>query len=569
MPEADAGQPQQPRTDLEIEVTPPAEAQGVAEAAGSKAILRHPLLRRHFPAGDLWLVGFDVADKDDEEGPRFTTLVHDTTTGRAARVRGWLDEPENLEILPTGFQWPPTDEEFSWALSILADDPEIAALLEAEGAYAYRPMPPLLNIDNPDGTVDRVIAVGLRTVTEGAAGEHRIVGVRTRDADIFRDPPGVVRPSPADCGSPPGVVCPPTAGERQVRVRVRRGDTVLWELTVVRPSASSGTNGSGVELRAVDYLGQRVLARAHVPILNVAYEGGGAAAGCGPTYRDWQHEESCFSASGTDPVPGFRVCTSAPQTILDTGTDGGEFRGVALWVDGDEVVIVSQLQAGWYRYVNEWRLGADGTIRPRFGFAATQNPCTCQVHHHHAYWRFDFDILGAQNNVVQEYNDPAVVETANWHTVQLEVRRNRSPEHGRYWRVRNTRASQGYAIRPGPGDGNADHYGAGDVWVLRYDPDEIDDGQGFTTDPVLSRANLDRLVSGDSVERQDLVIWYGVHFRHDPDAPEEKAEGGHLQGPDLVPYQWKDTPVAASPFANLAPPTDAELQPPTPRPQPS
>jgi len=518
------------------------------------------MLRQHFPAGDLWLVGFDVVDKDDGDGPRFSTLVHDTTTGRSARVQGWLDDPESPEIFPSAHQWPPSEDEHAWALSILADDPEMAALLEADQAYTYRPMPPLLNVHHPDGSVDRVIAVGLRSPDEG----HRIVGVRTSDAEIFREPPGVAAPSSADCGPPPGPTCEPTAGEGQARLRVRRGDTVLWDLVVVRPSASSGTNGSGVELRTVDYKGQRVLSRGHVPILNVAYEDAGVGAGCGPTYRDWQHEESCFTAAGADPVPGFRLCSAPPQTILESGADGGNYRGVAFWLDGEELVIVSQLQAGWYRYVSEWRLAADGTIRPRFGFAAAQNPCTCLVHHHHVYWRLDFDILGPESNVIQEFNDPPVVEMANWHTVRLEVRRDRCAEHQRYWRVRNTQASQGYAIQPGPNDGSADQFGAGDVWVLRYDPNEVDDGQGFTTDPMLARANLDRMVSGESVERQDLVVWYGAHFRHD--AEHGDSDGAdHRVGPDLVPYQWKEAPVVASPYGNLAPPTDAELQPPPPR----
>ncbi|MEN3314046.1 MAG: hypothetical protein V7605_280 [Acidimicrobiaceae bacterium] len=548
---------------LEVEVVAE-QTYTTAHAAATKAILSHPLLRQHFPAGDLWLVGFDVVDKDDGDGPRFSTLVHDTTTGRSARVQGWLDDPGSSEIFPTAHQWPPSEDEHTWAVSILGDDPEMAALLEPEGAYAYRPMPPLVNIHNADGSVDRVIAVGLRTPDgDGGGGRHRIVGVRTFDAEIIREPAGIVAPSAAECGAPPGPTCALTAGVGQARVRVRRGATVLWDLVVVRPSASSGTNGSGVELRTVDYKGQRVLSRAHAPILNVAYGDGGAATGCGPTYRDWQHEESCFIAEGDEAVAGFRLCATAPQTILESQADGGNFRGVALWLDGDELVIVSQLQAGWYRYVSEWRLAADGTIRPRFGFAAAQNPCTCQAHHHNVYWRLDFDILEAQSNVIQEYNDPPVVETANWHTIRLEVRRDRSAEHGRYWRVRNTRASQGYAIRPGPGDGTADTYGAGDVWILRYDPNEVDDGQGFTTDPALSRANLDRMVSGESVERQDLVVWYGAHFRHDGDV--DSGPGGHRVGPDLVPYQWKEAPVVVPPYGNLAPPTDAELRSPPPK----
>jgi hypothetical protein len=68
-------------------------------------------------------------------------------------------------------------------------------------------------------------------------------------------------------------------------------------------------------------------------------------------------------------------------------------------VQGQEAVLVSELQAGWYRYISQWRFHANGTIRPRFGFSAANNPCTCKDHHHHVYWRLDFDIRTAGNNV--------------------------------------------------------------------------------------------------------------------------------------------------------------------------
>ena len=52
----------------------------------------------------------------------------------------------------------------------------------------------------------------------------------------------------------------------------------------------------------------------------------------------------------------------------------GKFLGrVGIYVQGLEVVLVSEMQAGWYRYVSEWRLHANGTIRPRFGFLAVQS----------------------------------------------------------------------------------------------------------------------------------------------------------------------------------------------------
>ena len=45
----------------------------------------------------------------------------------------------------------------------------------------------------------------------------------------------------------------------------------IWELCWVRPSNSSATAGSGLEIHDVYYQGHRVLERAHAPILNVEY----------------------------------------------------------------------------------------------------------------------------------------------------------------------------------------------------------------------------------------------------------------------------------------------------------
>ncbi|HEX2192600.1 MAG TPA: hypothetical protein VHH09_05360 [Acidimicrobiales bacterium] len=555
------GVPPEPQAPLAVEViSEDSREQALAQA--SRAILAHPMLRQHFPASDLWMVGFDVDDKVSDDA-WFLTTVHDTVTGRSVRVNGPLDDPSDLALVPSAQQWPPTEDEFAWAVSVLEENDRHRALLVGDDVTTYRPVPPLANLELPDGTVERVIAVGIRT--GGPEPHHRVVGVRTSDGEVLTDVVGVPAGASADCGMPPGDRCPPATGASQARVRVRRGDELLWDLVVVRPQASSGINGSGVELRNVDYKSQRVLYRAHLPIVNLRYGPEGAEARCGPAFRAWQHEESCFRAAGDDPVPGFRLCPSPAETALDSGADDGDFRGVALWLDGDELVIVSQLGAGWHRYVSEWRLHAEGTIRPRFGATAVRNPCTCLPHDHHAYWRFDFDVLGAEGNVVQEFNDPPVLGTANWHTVHYEVRRNRDPAHGRLWRVRNVRASQGYAIVPGEGDGVADDYGAGDVWVLRHHTDEADDDQGFTTEPLLSRAQLDRYVTAESVERQDIVIWYGAHLFH------HQAAGGdgpvRRVGPDLVPYQWKDAPAEKTPFTPLQPPGEDEVAPPSAPPQ--
>lgn len=497
-------------------------------------LVRHRGVRAHLEGARLQVVEFELLDKDADDQARFTAVVMDPDDRRCVRLQGTVADVADAQASLLPHRPRPTTAEFEQAVEHLLRHEEVSRLATSGATHAYQPMPPFIDIQSPDGSIERMVTVGIRT--EVGEIRHRIVGVFP-DGRVVFDPEGVPRPSAADCEpAPPQGGCSTGEGRDQVRVRVIQGAATLWDFILVRPRASSGTNGSGVELRFVDYKGRRVLYRAHVPILNVQYGDGGVRAGCGPTYRDWQNQESCFHANGTDPVgPGFRVCSSPPQSILESGVDGGNFAGVALWYDGREVRLVSQLTAGWYRYISDWRLRNDGSIGPRFGFAGTRNPCTCEVHTHHVYWRLDFDIVTAGNNIVDEYNDPPIIGSSNWHTKQFEIRRLRDAGHKRHWRVRNKGTFRGYSVVPGGHDGAADAYGVGDLWVLRYHGSELDDGVGFTTDPALSRAGIDKFINGESVNGQDVVIWYAGHFRHDETHPDP---AGHIVGPELVPFNW-------------------------------
>jgi hypothetical protein len=184
--------------------------------------------------------------------------------------------------------------------------------------------------------------------------------------------------------------------------------------------------------------------------------------------------------------------------------------------------------------VSRWRLHADGTIRARFGFGAVDNSCVCQLHHHHAYWRLDFDIAGAGEDVVLEHNDPPLPgNDSNWHTLRHEVRRRRNPGRKRRWRVRTQGSNEGYVIVPGAHDGEADNYGVGDLWALRYRSGQIDDGAVATS----TRANLDAFVNGESIVGTNVVVWYAGHFSHEPD-DHDHAGGSHIVGPTLRPDRW-------------------------------
>jgi hypothetical protein len=381
----------------------------------------------------------------------------------------------------------------------------------------------------------RLVTVGVLPRLPGADGTHEIVGVDIAGGPVQR----FAARAPARTAAGFGAVCgAPTAAYQSTSgqglagsyaVTVRRGSTTYWTFTVARPSASSGLLGSGVELRNVAYRGRKVLHRAHVPILNVKY--GGDA--CGP-YRDWQYDESFLRANGSNVAPGIRLASSEPRTIIQSGSDTGNFQGAAVWTNGEEITLMAELEAGWYRYISEWTLHTNGTIKPRFGFAAVQNSCVCQVHHHHAYWRLNFDIGGAASNYVQRRSG------TSWVTVPRELAAFRDAGFATRWRVRKGGAAAAYEIRPNATDGRAKAcadwpFPKGDLWFLRYRAGEIDDGYGSVTGSA--EAGLDRFVQGQSINGADVVVWYGAHFTHEQ-ASEEAGGHDHVVGPDLVPVNW-------------------------------
>jgi hypothetical protein len=525
---------------LEIE---PVDERGLWTGALADVLRSNPLTAD----GDVQLLRARTESsggKDDREDP--TDLLVGEAYNYAAETAVRLTSPvralesgdlDAVTVEEVAYQPAPSRDELDVAFEVVRRDYQLAALIEREGLRPYAPMPPVAGVDLEDGRTERVLTVGLideRGVT------RQYVGVRMRDRVVLPDLPGLPHPEGRHCEpARPDDSCPSTGTTGQVWVNVLQGGTRIWRFLLARPAASSGTNGSGAELRFVDYRGHRVLYRAHVPILNIEYFDEGQRDGCGPTYRDWQNQEACFDAPvGSDPVPGIRVCPAPARTIIESGSDTGNFRGVALYVSGTEVVIVTELAAGWYRYISQWRLGADGTISPRFGFAATANTCTCLGHHHHVYWRLDLDVDGISPNRVEEFNDPPLFGGSNWHLKTFEIRRSRDPARKRHWRVSNPRTGAAYRLHPGVSDGNATAYGVGDLWVLRFHGNEIDDGQTFTTDPSLSRARLDNFaVPAEAVADRDVVLWYAAHFLHDE---AHGHPGGHYVGPDLRPERWPD-----------------------------
>ncbi len=413
----------------------------------------------------------------------------------------------------------PTAEEYDDAVAILRENPFFKTSLENSFLRPYPAMPPTIPQPKTSrGTSHRVIAVGLQPLR--LAMRHEIVAVNLSTGQVIRYPEGAPPKTVATthaCGvtnadqgnSPLG-----TPGRVKVTTQTADGE-VLWKFTATRPSASSGAEGSGIELHNVSYKGRRILRHAHIPLLNVDYH----SNICGP-FRDWLSAENPFVASGLLVAPGVLVATTPPKTIFDSNIDQGNFKGVAIYRDKDELILVSELAASWYRYVSEYRFHEDGTIRPLFRFSAVYNSCVCYSHVHHAYWRFDFDMDADGGNSVD------VLDHGAWRLQRMEAKQFRSPSSSS-WRIRARDSNWAYQIVPGSNDGTANPYGQGDVWLLRQHSGEIDDSQVRRT----TAANLDAFVNSESIADSDIVVWYGGHVTH------TQADNGvqHVIGPILRP----------------------------------
>jgi hypothetical protein len=516
----------------------------------SEAVLDHPSVKEHLDGTRHRLLTVRLLDaefegKPDEPSPPdcYRATIYDYTNNRAVVATGRLDDiGGSLEVSVAGSQPIPTREEFDEAVEVLLEDEDLGPAIREQRLAPYRPMPPLVDeeAELPDGRVERTLAVGL--LPRGRGARHEIVGANMIHRTVSRfeeGAPATARAHAQICGVDNANQTPTPrgfAGQFQVNTTASDGSS-LWSFLVVRPSASQGTNASGIELKNVRYRGKLVLFEAHAPILNVQYDGNV----CGP-FRDWLFEESFIQADGTNVAPGIRRSQTPAQTILESGTDQGNFRGTAIYRQGRETVLVCELQAGWYRYVSRWRFHDDGTIRPRFGFDAVRDTCVCHVHHHHVYWRFDFDI-GSANNEVREFNSPPIFPPDPWHTFQFEARRRKRPDLSRRWQIRNPQTGDAYDLIPGANDGVANAFARGDVWVLRYNDDQVDDGiSAAPSQAGQSQANapiaINRFVNGEDVSGQDVVVWYAAHFSHDVHEDEENGHVGHIVGPVLRPVQW-------------------------------
>lgn len=261
---------------------------------------------------------------------------------------------------------------------------------------------------------------------------------------------------------------------------------------------------TGLALRNVSYDGEKVLAKASMPVIRVKYDkerhwwnpfslGGSreATGRCGP-FQD--------RLSWTNIVP---ILNCGDRKVCAQRYRQGD-------VDWLELGIYARI--GEYHIYQAWYISRDGEIHP----AVHSRGLSCNTDHvHHPYWRFDFDIDGNGLDQVFRYDAGGQNEGwgPGWHKYTNEVNDTKLPN--RVWFVRDQPTGHGVWIIPGPTysplteDATLrDIFSDMDVAVRRNKRWEDEPW------PFGARGELAYDQETEGIQEQDIVLWYIGHLPH-------------------------------------------------------
>ena len=173
----------------------------------SELVMKNKLVKKYLDGTKNRLLWFEFIDPDDEYSKNhnensppnhFRITFYDYTNSRTIFVKGILEEqykPKIVDIEESNLQPLPNNEEFQAALQIFNHNKKNIDSLTNEQIQIYPPMPPLLNIELPDGTIQRTINLGLiasnndinrDSTHENRLQLHEIIGINMIDQTLVR-----------------------------------------------------------------------------------------------------------------------------------------------------------------------------------------------------------------------------------------------------------------------------------------------------------------------------------------------------------------------------------------------
>jgi primary-amine oxidase len=251
---------------------------------------------------------------------------------------------------------------------------------------------------------------------------------------------------------------------------------------------------------------------------------------------------------GKDCIPGSVKCQAFNSqgkedgkrfVMLHEEATGLSFINGRTRAYGKMLVLWNVYNLGGYYYINRWRFRDDGCLFPEIGLTGALNHTSkgdaanphgslvgknvyAPSHVHNIYYCLDFDIDGPENTV-EEFNytsDKPGSATHSWTPITRESARPWSAESFRSWRVVNHNSKnalglpRSYELIPG---GNGIYRGASneafaqaELWVTRFHDNE------YPVEKRALKAALPSYLNDESVDNQDVVVWYALHVHHIP-----------------------------------------------------
>jgi primary-amine oxidase len=333
---------------------------------------------------------------------------------------------------------------------------------------------------------------------------------------------------------------------------------------------------AGLVLSDVSFRGRKVLKYAGLAEIFVPYNRGD------PRPEDFGggiggKMEELFP--GKDCIPGSLRCQSFNAQGKEEGTrvvmlheeaTGLSYKGPQGRAYGKKLTLWNVYNLGGYHYINRWNFRDDGCLMPEIGMTGSLNhvgtgdpsPYGSRVgekntfapsHVHNIYYCLDFDIDGAENNVVEEFNyqqdKPGSLSGKHqWTPILKESARGGSAENFRSWRVVNPTSRnalglpRSYELIPGGNGifrgGSAETFAQAELWVTRYHANE------YPVERRPLRVALPSYLNDEPVDGQDVVVWYVVHVHHIPRTEDWPAMPVEWVGFTLKPRDFLDrTPV--------------------------
>lgn len=254
-------------------------------------------------------------------------------------------------------------------------------------------------------------------------------------------------------------------------------------------------NSEAIAFRDVRYRGIKVLHKASLPMIRVQYDSDN-----GP-YKD-----QLSSGNMQGPVKVYEGTNPSYRFL----------------------VVESYHTIGRYRLLNRWIFRSDGIILPQLYSAGLQHPSN---HRHHCYWRLDFDIDGAANNLALQhaltgtdwgYGPGWIPRTTELSTIHIG---------DNVWAVLKKGTGRGYLINKGPFDGASDWFSRLDVAVTAYHgPEDRKGALGTAWDDQVATH-----VNGENIDGTDVVFWYCAHLSH---IAHDGGDEWHVCGPILQPFGY-------------------------------